>query len=113
MSDTTANSHANDSHASDHGHGHGRKARYDDISVSGIVFFGLISIIITLISIFFVKGLLSWWTRHFEAKRAGEIIESPASIQIENQIKLLDGGEGTISIEEAGKKVLEKYGAKH
>jgi len=113
MSETTANSHANDSHADDHGHGHGRKARYDDIKVSGIVFFGLISIIITLISIFFVKGLLSWWTRGFEAKRAVEVMESPASVQITEQLELLEGGEGTISIEEAGKKVLEQYGTKH
>lgn len=112
MSETTADSHSSDSHASDHGHGHGGKARYEDISVPGILFFGLISIILTLVSIFFVKGLLGWWTRHFEEKRQAEILESPGTEQIEGQLKLLEGGEGTISIEEASKKVLEKYGKK-
>jgi len=40
-------------------------------------------------------------------------MESPASVQITEQLELLEGGEGTISIEEAGKKVLEQYGTKH
>ncbi len=108
MSETTANSgHSEDEHASGHG-----KARYDDISVSGILFFGLISVIVTIISILFVKGLLGLWMRSMEAKRQGEVVISASSAEIAKQKELLQGGEGILSLEDASKKVLEKYATK-
>jgi hypothetical protein len=99
--------HSADSHVSGHG-----KSRYDDIPVSGVLYYGAIAVVVTLLSILFVKGLLNAWTRSFEAKRQAEIVESPASIEIAKQQKILEGGEGTLSIEEASKKALEKYGTK-
>ena len=100
----TAKTDSSDSH--DDGY---TKPRYDDIPVSAVLYFGVITVICTLLSILFVKGLLHAFKANFEAQRAAEVMESPASIQIDEQKKLLEGGGETISIEEAGKKVLEKY----
>ena len=108
MTDTA---HTTDDHANDHSSGHGTKNRYDDIPVSSVLYFGAIAVICTLLSFLFVKGLLNWWTASFEAKRQAEVVETPANIEIDKQKKVLAGGNGSISIEEASKKVLEQYGS--
>jgi len=109
MTDTA---HSTDDHADDHATGgHGTKNRYDDIPVSKVMYFGAISVICTLLSFLFVKGLLNWWTASFEAKRQVEVVEAPANKKIAVQKKALEGGDGAISIEEASKKVLEQYGS--
>lgn len=107
---TSAAEHADhdaDSHASAHG-----KNRYDDIPISGVLYYGAITVVITLLSILFVKGLLNAWTKSFEAKRQAEIVESPSSREVAKQKMVLEGGNGTLSIEEASKKALEKFGTK-
>lgn len=104
---TSAADHDADSHASDQG-----KNRYDDIPISGVLYYGAIAVVITILSILFVKGLLNAWTRSFEAKRQAEIIETPASREVAKQKMVLEGGNGTLSIEEASKKALEKFGTK-
>ena len=110
----TETAHASDDHANDHDSGsHGTKNRYDDIPVSNVLYFGAIAVICTLLSFLFVKGLLNWMTAGFEAKRQAEIVETPANKEIAIQKKVLEGGNGTISIEEASKKVLEQYGSSH
>ena len=106
----TETAHANGEHASDHSAGGHGKNRYDDIPVSAVLYYGAIAVVCTLLSFLFVKGLLNAMTANFEAKRQAEIVESPANLKIAEQKKALEGGEGTISIEEASKKVLEKFG---
>lgn len=111
MTDTA---HTTDAH--DHGHdhssgGHG-KARYDDIPIGGVLYFGAIAVICTLLSFLFVKGLLNWMSASFEAKRQAQVVESPSNIQIAEQKKVLEGGAGTISIDDAAKNVIEKFGSK-
>ena len=110
----TETAHSTDQHADGHSSGgHGTKNRYDDIPVSKVMYFGAISVVCTLLAFLFVKGLLNWWTAGFEAQRAAEVVESPANMEIAKQKKVLNGGNGSISIEEASKKVLEQYGSKH
>lgn len=110
MTDTahTTDAHDHDHHSSG---GHG-KARYDDIPIGSVLYFGAIAVICTLLSFLFVKGLLNWMSASYEAKRQAQVLESPGSVQIAEQKLVLEGGEGTISIEEASKKVIEKYGSK-
>ena len=109
MTDTA---HATDDHANDHSSGgHGSKNRYDDIPVSAVLYFGVIAVICTLLSILFVKGLLNWMTAGYKAQRQAEVVETPANLEIAKQKKVLEGGNGSISIEEASKKVLEQYGS--
>lgn len=88
------------------------KPRYDDINVTTVVIVGFISAVITLLTILFVKGLLSVWIGKFERMRADEVVNMPAAEQIVTQKKLLEGGEGTISIEEAAEKVISEFGKK-
>ncbi len=107
----TETAHATNDHANDHSSGEHRKNRYDDIPVSIVLYYGAIAVICTLLSFLFVKGLLNAMTSSFEAKRQGQVVDSPANIEIAKQKKALEGGEGTISIEDASKKVLEKYGS--
>ena len=110
MTDTTANSTAETTDG--HGSGHA-KPHYDDINVPTVVIVGFISAVVTVITILFVKGLLGVWMGKYERLRMDEVVNMPAREQIETQKQLLVGGDGgTISIEEAGAKVLEKYGSK-
>ena len=88
------------------------KPRYDDINVTTVVIVGFISAVVTLLTILFVKGLLGLWMGKYEKLRADEVVSMPAAEQIAKQKKLLEGGEGTISIEEASQKVLSEYGKK-
>jgi len=101
---------AHQTDASDHSSGGHGKARYDDIPVSSVLYFGLIAVICTLLSFLFVKGLLNVMQASVDASRQAQVLESPGSKQIAEQKQVLLGGEGTISIEEAGKKVVQKYG---
>lgn len=108
----TETAHASETQATDHSSGgHGTKNRYDDIPVSSVLYFGAIAVICTLLSFLFVKGMLNWWTAGFEAQRRAEVVETPANLEVAKQKKVLEGGNGTISIEEASKKVLEKFGS--
>jgi hypothetical protein len=43
--------------------------------------------------------------------RADEVVNMPAKVQVMEQKKQLEGGEGILSIEEAAEKVLSKYGS--
>ena len=97
--------------AGDHSSGGHGKARYDDIPISSVVYFGAIAVICTLLSFLFVKGLLNVMQASFNSSRQAQVV--PGSKQIAEQKSILQGGEGTISIEEAGKKVIQKYGGSH
>ena len=106
----TETAHASTDHADDHASGGHGKNRYDDIPVGSVLYYGAIAVICTLLSFLFVKGLLNVMSSSFEAKRQSQIVESPQNREIDKQKMVLEGGEGTISIKEASKKVLEKYG---
>jgi hypothetical protein len=109
MTDTTVNQTETDAgHA---GHGGHEKPRYDDINVTTVVIVGFISAVITVLTILFVKGLLSVWVGKYERMRADEVVNMPAKVQVMEQKKQLEGGEGILSIEEAAEKVLSKYGS--
>lgn len=97
----------------DHSGGGHAKARYDDIPVGAVLYFGAITVICTLLSILFVKGLLNAFRSNFRAQRAAEVMATESATQIDDQKKLLEGGSGALSIEEAAKKVVEKYGSQH
>lgn len=83
---------------------------YDDINTSAIVLSGVISAIVTLITIFFVQGVAYQWQNSVLRQRDQEGPTSlPAVEQIEAQKNLLVGGEGVTSIDEAMKKVAQQY----
>ncbi|MEM7453046.1 MAG: hypothetical protein AAF456_01710 [Planctomycetota bacterium] len=90
----------------DDGHG---KPRYDDINTPVVVLVGVLSTIVTIAIIAAVQGLCYQW----ESSELNEksVVNWPAAQQVAEQKAMLDGGEDTISIEDAMEKVVAAYGA--
>ena len=104
MTETTAHPAAT-ADASTH-----EKPRYDDINVTTVVIVGFVSAVITVLTILFVKGLLGIWLGRFERMRAEDTVNAIATQEIQHQRAMLDGTHGTMSVEEASKKVIETFG---
>lgn len=83
--------------------------RYDDINVPVVVMWGVISALITLITILFVSGVYNVCSQAWIDAREGQYVNLPAREQVEEQKSVLSGGEGVVPIAEAKKLVLEKY----
>ena len=88
------------------------KPSYEDINVPVIILVGVISTIVTFLSIAFVQGMCYHWQSSKIKDRSTEVVSMPAAAQIVEQKAVLNGGDGTISIDEAMKKVIEEYGKK-
>jgi hypothetical protein len=85
---------------------------YDDINTPVIVLVGVISAIVTLITIMFVQGLCYHWHNSFLRMRSKNAVveNAPAVVEINKQKEILKGGEGITPIDEAIKKVVGTYG---
>ena len=89
-------------------HGH-ETPSYDDVNTPVIVLVGAISALVTLLTIMFVQGLCYHWQNSFLRKRSMEVEHMPAVVEIDRQKDMLNGGNGTIAIEDAMKKVVSNY----
>lgn len=83
---------------------------YEDINVPVIVLVGVISIILTFVTIWFVQGVYYHWQSLKIKSRTTEVVNMPARVQIDAQKAVLSGGEGVTSIEDAMQKVIDEYG---
>ena len=86
---------------------------YDDINTSAVILTGVISAIVTLMTIYFVQGVANRWQNSVLDQKSLETgpTSMPAYQQIQDQKAMLAGGqEGTKSIDEAMKAVISKYG---
>ncbi len=95
---------------SENGRGH-EKPSYDDINTPAIIIVGFISALFTFLIIAFVQGLYYQWNNSYVRERSTEYVNKPVKKLIDDQKRTLDGDEaaGTISIEKAMEKVLDKY----
>ena len=91
-------------------HGHGEAPSYDDINTPVVVLVGAISAIVTLLTIMFVQGLCYQWQNAYLKDRTAAAENMPAVKEVVRQKKMLAGGEGLVSIEDAMKKVVTTYG---
>lgn len=86
---------------------------YDDINTPMVLMVGVISSLLTLITIWSVQGLFYQWKKSELSDRAEELarnnIVMPAVVTINKQKKLLDGGDGVKSIDIAMKEVIATY----
>lgn len=89
-----------------------QKPRYDDVNVPVIILVGFISAIVTFLTIAFVQGMCYHWQNSKIKARSTETVNVPAREEIASQKAILDGGDGTISIEDAMKQVIDEYGKK-
>lgn len=108
---TAENTHAR-SHEDETTHPMHDKPSYEDINVPVIVLVGVISAIVTFLTIAFVQGMCYHWQNYKLNSRSSEVANMPADVEISEQKALLDGGDSTISIDEAMKKVIAEYGKK-
>ncbi len=83
---------------------------YDDVNTPVIVVIGAISAIVTLLSVMFVQGLCYHLQNSYQRQRAQQVEHLPAREAIEAQKKVLDGGDGVASINDAIAKVVATYG---
>ena len=94
-------------------HNNAEPPSYDDINTSAVVLTGAIAALVTLMTIYFVQGVAYRWQNSVLQQRSEEN-QGPVSVtsydQIQAQQALLAGGEGTTSIDEAMKAVVQKYG---
>ena len=95
---------------SDHQHAPADVPSYDDINTPVILLVGVISAVVTLITVFFVQGLCYHWQNSFLTQREVEPINMPAYKQIQDQKALLTGGDQIVPIDAAMQKVIAKYG---
>ena len=112
MTAETAEHNTNDDAADEHDEAGTTKPSYDDVNTPVIVLVGLISAVVTLLTIFFVQGLCYHWQNSFYERRADEYEKKLEKGEIMNTQKAqLESA--PISIEDAMKKVVDQYGAKH
>ena len=90
-------------------HGH-KKASYDDINTTAVVVVGLISALFTFLTVAFVQGLYYQWHNSYVRDRSTDYVNLPVKRIVDGQKTELEGDAeaGTISIEEAMKKFLDK-----
>lgn len=83
---------------------------YDDVNTPVVILVGLISALVTLLTIMFVQGMCYHWQNSYLTQRSSSAVNMPANQQILSQKAALEGGDGVVPIEEAMQKVVAKYG---
>ena len=92
---------------------HAEKPGYDDLNTPVILLVGVISAIVTFLTIAFVQGLCYQWQGSYIRARQTDFPNTPINELIEKQQKMLTGDQpGTISIENSMKNVVAEYNRK-
>jgi hypothetical protein len=88
--------------------------QYDDINIPLVVMVGLVSAIVTIVTIFFVQGLCYQWQNSFIRERSFDTVNQSVVAIIEGQKKLLNGDpEKEIKpLQQSIDEVLESYGTR-
>lgn len=85
---------------------------YEDINVPVVLLVGVISIILSFLTIWFVQGVYYHWQSSKIKARSTEVVNMPARVEIDAQKAVLNGGEGITSIDDAIQKVVDEFGKK-
>ena len=90
------------------------RPRYDDINTGVIFLIGVITTIVTIITIAFVQGLTYHWESKLQEETSYEVVDTPAKAEVDSQKAKLqyDPKTGAISIEDAMNRVLDQFGQK-
>ena len=88
------------------------RPRYDDINTTVVLLVGIVSAIVTLLTIWFVQGIAYQWQNSYIRDRSLGVANTPVQEIINDQKAMLVGSseEGTISIDDAMQKVVAEYG---
>ena len=97
----------------DHGHGDA-KPSYDDINVPVVLLVGLISMVLTFITIWFVEGVYYHWNRSQVQQQFYDVTNTRQNELLrKQQVVLNDGDEerGIVSVDNAIPNVLARFGS--
>jgi low affinity Fe/Cu permease len=85
---------------------------YDDINTTAILLAGVISAIVTLLTIFFVQGVAYQWQNAATLDRSAKPTDMAAYQEVLKQKSLLAGDEanGVLDIKTATEKAIAKFG---
>ena len=85
---------------------------YDDINTPVVVMVGVISIVITICTIFFVQGLTYHWQNGYIRERSYDFVNEPVRVIVEDQKKVLEGNseKGIKPVEETIQDVIAEFG---
>lgn len=86
---------------------HDARPSYDDINTPVVVMVGVISALLTLLSMMFFQGLYYHWDEKFGRQSGAANVQSDP---IAAQKIILEGSDGVKSIDESIKSVISKYG---
>ncbi len=100
-------SHASHTSHDTHTDPHDDRPSYDDINTPVVVMVGVISAILTLLSMMFFQGLYYHWDEKFGRQSGVVKVQTDPT---EARKEILKGGDGIKSIEESMKDVISKYG---
>jgi hypothetical protein len=92
----------------DHGHGGHEPPSYDDLNTPAILLVGVISALVTLLTIMFVQGLCYHWQNSYLTKQSVLADEMPVVERIKAQKEQLVKAE--VPIEDAMQKIVATYG---
>lgn len=114
---TTDQEHENrsDSHAEDDSHGGHQRPSYDDVNVPVVVLVGVISMILTFVTIWFVEGVFYQWKNGLVLERSYDVDNTIQTETIAGQTAKLDGveEENITSLESVIDDVVKQYQNDH
>lgn len=109
-----ATQHAADTHAAGNetaGHGSPARPAYDDINVPVVILIGVISTVITLVTIWFVEGIYHRWNNSFVRTVNYEVANFTQTGIVNQQKRLLEGDadKGVASLDSVIPAIVERY----
>ena len=87
---------------------------YDDINTPVILMVGVISVVVTICTIFFVQGLYYQWANSYIRERSFDFVNEPVREIVEGQKQMLEGDseKGIKPVSETMNEVIKEFGAK-
>jgi len=111
MTTTTANEQDNRSESNADAHGARQRPSYDDVNVPVVFLVGVISMILTFVTIWFVEGIYYKWSNSLVQERTYDISNTIQAETVAAQKAVLDGDEekGITSFESVIGGVVAQY----
>ena len=112
---TTDHEHENRSDAHADSHGGKQRPSYDDVNIPVVVLVGVISMVLTFVTIWFVEGVYYQWNNNLVLERSYEVDNTIQSETIARQVKVLDGVEekGITSLDSVIDGVVGQFKNEH
>jgi len=115
MTTDTQHENRSDSTTATDSHAGSQRPSYDDINVPVVILVGIISMVLTFATIWFVEGIYYQWQNGVVLERSYDVTNTIQSETIAAQEKMLEGDEerGILSVDSVINDVVEKFKNEH